>query len=181
MSAPSAPVLGSSCCDGSDASVLVEPRRARKSSGSGSDSGGRRKVCRHYLTKTCKYGVIGDGCNFSHPKKCRKYLTHGDKSSRGCTKGKKCDFFHPPLCWSSVKTGECTREKCKFQHVRGTKLVRGACPETLAKIPSTGSNTGQVLASGRGIEASGAKPQAREQRDSVRWPLSQMRGSIFQS
>ena len=101
MSAPSAPVLNSSCCDGSDASVLVELERARKPSGSGSDSEGRRKVCRHYLTKTCKYGVIGDGCNFSHPKKCRT-------SSRGCTKGKKCDFFHPPLCWSSVKTGECT-------------------------------------------------------------------------
>ena len=69
-----------------------------------------------------------------------------------------------------MKTGECTREKCKFQHVRGTKLVRGARPETLARISSTGSDTGQVLASGRGIEASGAKLPAREQRDCVRWP-----------
>ena len=33
-SAPSAPVLNSSCCDESDASVLVEPKRARMPSGS---------------------------------------------------------------------------------------------------------------------------------------------------
>ena len=78
-----------------------------------------------------------------------------------------------------MNTGECTREKCNFQHVRGTKLVRGARPETLARISSTGSSTGHVLASGREIEASGTKPRRENSRTVFGGPLSRIRGSIF--
>ena len=57
-------------------------------------------------------------------KKCNKFLIHSDKASRECKRGKECPHFHPALSWSAVKSGVCSRERCKFHHTPGTRFGR---------------------------------------------------------
>ena len=40
-----------------------------------------------------------------------------------CTRGGQCDKFHPKMCPTSLKNGECLRESCKLRHVKGTRRV----------------------------------------------------------
>ena len=61
------------------------------------------------------------GCHFTHPKKCYDFIRFGRKGDKGCLKGDKCEYYHPPLCHGSATRGVCSREKCKFQHLQGTK------------------------------------------------------------
>ena len=81
----------------------------------------REQICRYYAKGDCKFGRKGEGCPNSHPKPCRKLMKHGTQKSRGCTKGKKCSDWHPNMCLSSLRKGECYDDKCKFRHVKGTK------------------------------------------------------------
>ena len=81
-----------------------------------------KKLCKFYASKMCKYGLKGIGCSFDHPKKCVKFVNHGDRSNRGCKRGKDCSLFHPRLCWASVNKGVCSKEGCKFHHIKGTKF-----------------------------------------------------------
>ena len=83
----------------------------------------QKSVCRYYKNGTCKYGGKGTGCPFDHPKKCWKFMAHGEKNSRGCRKGSKCDLYHPPMCRSSLSSGVCSKNECKLNHVRGTKIT----------------------------------------------------------
>lgn len=87
-----------------------------------SDNRRRTRVCKYYKTKSCKHGSIGTGCKFSHPKKCIKFLKHGEKAG-GCKKKGDCQLYHPPLCWNSVNHGTCYRKKCAYHHLQGTKLT----------------------------------------------------------
>ena len=88
----------------------------------------KKGICRFYKLRTCKHGPTGKGCPFSHPKKCSNFLKHGDKAG-GCKKGRSCDLYHPPLCWSSAKFGACDRKDCKFQHLQGTKRTPRQAPQ----------------------------------------------------
>ena len=81
-----------------------------------------KKLCKYYVSRKCKHGVKGVGCSYDHPKKCLKFVSYGDKSSRGCKKGKKCSFYHPPLCYNAMNEGYCSRESCKYHHVKGTRF-----------------------------------------------------------
>ena len=85
-------------------------------------------ICKHYRTGRCKFGVSGkkDGsCPYSHPKACTKFLTNGSRSRGGCTKGSSCRLFHPSMCHSSMQERNCTRENCKFMHIKGTQRSTG--------------------------------------------------------
>ena len=53
------------------------------------------KICRFYQKGTCRHGLKGQDCKFSHPKPCKKLMTHGTKASYGCNLGKKCSDFTP--------------------------------------------------------------------------------------
>ena len=89
----------------------------------------RKGVCKHYLTKSCKYGPKGVGCGFDHPRKCIRFMKHGDKSNRGCKKGKNCERAHPKLCWKARDEGVCDRgANCKFHHIKGTRTQRESNP-----------------------------------------------------
>ena len=57
---------------------------------------------------------------FEHPKLCFKYIKHGDRRA-GCKEGSNCNYVHPKLC-NSYKSGVCSREKCHFFHIKGTKI-----------------------------------------------------------
>ena len=98
-----------------------------------SDNRRRTRVCKFYKTSSCKHGVNGTGCKFSHPKKCIKFLKHGEKAG-GCKKKGECERYHPPLCWNSVNYGTCHHKKCTFHHLRGTKFIPREEPQ--ADVPA---------------------------------------------
>jgi hypothetical protein len=82
----------------------------------------RNNICSFYRKGTCRYGVSGRGCPKEHPKPCRKLLQHGTKTPHGCTLGRdRCDKFHPKMCPSSIRKGECYNTNCGLKHVAGTK------------------------------------------------------------
>lgn len=96
-----------------------------KNSSSDSDSDNEKKMCSFFKQGTCRYGISGRSggtCKFIHRKVCNPYRLYGD-TKKGCRK-KKCDYWHPPLCYKSVNSGECYKEKCRFWHLKGTYRIR---------------------------------------------------------
>jgi hypothetical protein len=89
-------------------------------------NGDSTKVCPRYKTRNCPHGkdgkelVEGVSCPLRHPKLCHKYCGQGTNSRYGCTKGKRCEFFHPRLCRNSLKDKHCPVEDCTFTHLKGT-------------------------------------------------------------
>ena len=97
------------------------PRVHRKSGDTHIKPGGADKpICRHYKKGNCRFGRVGKDCPNSHPRPCRRLLSHGTHPTRGCTKGDTCEQFHPVMCESSLK-GKCSQADCKKPHVRGTR------------------------------------------------------------
>jgi len=77
-------------------------------------------LCKFHSRGSCRHGINGNGCNYSHPEVCRKFTNHGTRQPRGCNRGKKCKFLHPLMCIDSLRRGECLNQRCGFRHV-GTK------------------------------------------------------------
>ena len=82
------------------------------------------RICRYYKQGTCKFGRKGAECPFTHPKACRKLLSHGNKGPRGCKEGQKCQDFHPRMCNTSITNGTCYNQNCVYVHVKGTKRYK---------------------------------------------------------
>lgn len=80
-----------------------------------------RKNCPLYLENICPHGISGRGCNFKHPKRCFKYSSYGEDQQDGCTRGRRCWFFHPRLCQNSIQMGMCLNKSCKDIHLLETK------------------------------------------------------------
>ena len=78
------------------------------------------QMCQHYSKKRCKHGISGKDCKFLHPKPCNKFMRHGTRRGRGCSLGKKCTRFHPPMCQSSIIHNQCFTFDCPLNHVKGT-------------------------------------------------------------
>ena len=72
------------------------------------------KVCGFYSRSCCKFGSKGEGCSYSHPNKCFKWLKRG---LAGCSKGADCEYYHIKLCKSAAKGADCTNDKCTLPHV----------------------------------------------------------------
>ena len=49
-----------------------------------------------------------------------KYGPKSKKNANGCDVS-TCTEFHPKICPSSLKKGECSASKCPFSHLKGTK------------------------------------------------------------
>ena len=89
-------------------------------------------ICRYYSQGRCKYGISGrkDGqCPYKHPKPCQKFITNGDRRQRGCTRGSQCRSFHPKMCQLSLRERICSREDCKYMHIRGTRRSEPTQPQ----------------------------------------------------
>ena len=102
-----------------------ETNKARR--GEMKDNGKKSQICKFYKNGTCKHGLKGKECNYTHPKMCRNFTQHGTQHPRGCNLGIKCKDFHPKMCFDSLRKGECFSESCRFAHVKGTKRQ----PETV--------------------------------------------------
>lgn len=86
-----------------------------------------REICPLYKKNQCPHGasgkfrVNGEACQHPHPRKCLNFCRYGNKSGRGCQKGRSCPKYHPILCKFSVRNGECRKQDCTFTHLRHTK------------------------------------------------------------
>ena len=78
-------------------------------------------ICRYFRRGTCRHGLRGTECKFTHPQMCRKYLQHGTRQPTGCNLGKRCKFFHPLMCMDSLRKSECYNDDCTYHHVKGTR------------------------------------------------------------
>ena len=97
------------------------------------------KICPMYLENTCPHGISGKGCTFNHPARCNRYSKFGEDNRRGCTRGRKCWYFHPRLCQNSVTMKMCLTKTCKETHLVGTR--RSAPRDEHYKGPFQDSNT----------------------------------------
>ena len=69
----------------------------------------------------CRYGLVGRGCKYIHPKPCSRLMEHGTKGKNGCKKGEKCHKFHPGICKHSLARHECFNNSCRYFHIKGTR------------------------------------------------------------
>jgi hypothetical protein len=94
------------------------------------------QMCKFYKKGKCRYGKE---CRNEHPKFCKKFIKHGilKFSPQGCDR--KCGKPHPDACRDSLRTKECTRENCRFYHIKGTNARQSKDPakETKGKIAIT--------------------------------------------
>ena len=77
-------------------------------------------LCKYYLRRECQFGRVGKDCKFHHPKICQLFSKNGDRRG-GCKRGRDCKDYHPKVCHESMERKECTRGKCRFYHLNGTK------------------------------------------------------------
>ena len=83
----------------------------------------RKDICFEYKFDKCPH-EDGIGCQNRHPKKCQAFCDFGHKAldKKGC-ETQKCELMHPKLCRNSTKFRECYHRQCRFQHLKGTKIV----------------------------------------------------------
>ena len=128
------------------------------SNSNGADNSKKNQtICRFFLRRNCKHGIVGKNCDFQHPKLCHKFTKNGDKNG-GCKKT-QCKFFHPNLCRSSLKERKCLKKNCRFFHLNGTQR------EESSKItnPSNVTNKDQPASENR-VTVSSSYSQAVRQR-----------------
>ena len=81
----------------------------------------KNKICSYFIKGICKHGISGKNCIFNNPKICKRLMKHGTKAKIGCNKGKKCDYYHPRMCPTSITKLECFDRSWQFYHIKGTK------------------------------------------------------------
>ena len=105
-----------------------ESRRAEESRRMTADK--EKEVCKAFkFGGKCPHGMNGmrkynqyERRNKTHPKVCNKLLAHGTRGIQGCD-GRNCEKYHPKMCYSSMKTKVCTKEKCSYWHCKGTSFA----------------------------------------------------------
>lgn len=156
-----------------DTMTLQETRasNAESSHDSSAEKGSQHKsetTCRYFRRGTCKHGIRGDDCRFSHPQMCRKFLQHGTRQPNGCKLGKKCKQFHPLMCMDSLKKSECLNDQCTYHHIKGTRRQPKVAknnqnpqtpstvpkePTEAEKLPESNNQTGNFLEALRLLKA----------------------------
>ena len=107
---------------GNGANQVESPLQLANDPVSNQKSSPESQTCKYYLRGVCKHGKKGTKCTFAHPAYCFKYTNKADLPG-GCKKGKECQYAHPRLCWSYKKDKICSRNNCRFYHIKGTKLA----------------------------------------------------------
>lgn len=118
---------------------------------------GSTHICKYYRRGGYRYGVMGRDCNFSHPKACPRFVTHGPFGDKGCKLGMKCSIFHPTACRSSVSTCKCFSETCCYLYIKGTKR-RDAPPQDNSYNGAQSRTPPQAPASGTPMHPDSGQP-----------------------
>ena len=84
----------------------------------------KRQICPKLLEGNCPHGAAGKDCDFTHKKKCQRFINYGTQAmhSYGCKFGNRCHFIHPHLCKNSISLNACYNEKCTLAHLKSTRL-----------------------------------------------------------
>ena len=81
-------------------------------------------TCILFMKGKCQHGISGNRlvdnrkCQYSHPKKCRKYLQYGSGGRLGCKWGRECNKLHPFICRNSRQGRKCNNRECTYVHPR---------------------------------------------------------------
>ena len=83
----------------------------------------KNQVCPKLLEGICPHGAVGKDCEFTHKKKCHRFINFGSQDNHrgGCKFGEDCFNLHPKLCQNSVSMNTCYNENCKLVHLKFTK------------------------------------------------------------
>ena len=123
-------------------------------------------TCRYFRKGSCKHGMKGRECRYTHPKVCSKFTQHGTRKDRGCNLGKRCKYFHPQMCLESLRKGQCFSTKCPFNHIKGTKRHPSVIDNKVESVsPQSQIKTTDVLPSPDKNEDSKQKQDDHKQYD----------------
>ena len=123
-------------------------------------------TCRYFRKGSCKHGMKGRECRYTHPKVCSKFTQHGTRKDRGCNLGKRCKYFHPQMCLESLRKGQCFSTKCPFNHIKGTKRHPSVIENKVESVsPQSQIKTTDVLPSPDKNEDSKQKQDDHKQYD----------------
>ena len=81
-------------------------------------------TCILFMKGKCQHGISGNRlvdnrkCQYSHPKKCKKYLQYGSGGRLGCKWGRECNKLHPFICRNSRQGRKCNNRECTYVHPR---------------------------------------------------------------
>ena len=128
------------------------------------------EACKFYRNGRCRFGKE---CRRAHPKFCPTFVKYGPKSlnPRGCDGN--CAKLHPNVCRQSLRTKECTREDCRFYHLKGTCRNKANNPDN-----STQKNENRKKHTPREGPTQTPWEQPNPQREGTG---NQEQGSVFQS
>jgi len=104
--------------DGGDFEETREQKRKKKKEEKRAAKEEQKEKCKFFLRNKCKYGVSGEKCPFFHPRRCSKWMKAGKE---GC---KKCDLFHPAICYGSINHKKCEKAVCTYIHLPGTVRIK---------------------------------------------------------
>jgi hypothetical protein len=106
----------------------------------------KTRICSKYKVGKCPHGIRGNKviegnkCDKEHPKRCFKFCAFGNKGKQCCTKGDKCEYYHPVLCKFSMRKKVCTNKDCTYVHLKGTKRTEQSAKSQTknenSKVPS---------------------------------------------
>ena len=120
----------------------------------------QRPMCKFFLRSRCKHGIYGKDCKYQHKKVCRKFLSHGRHSKYGCNKGQYCDYFHVKMCFNSLNQRVCTKQECRFSHIKGTKRSEENLSTYEQQVPNHPGNVGNVSSSEAPTSERSSNPNA---------------------
>ena len=136
----------------------------------------RSDTCNGYKHGNCPHGLNGkrvvDGakCSKAHPHHCYRWRKAGSDSSRGCTEGKNCRYFHPIVCKLSAKGQRCDREGCSYMHVQLAPRLK---KKSTISDQKTASRTALYAKSARGRAKKDTKVTMIQEKDFYRALQSQ--------
>ena len=141
--------LGGNDSASNDGSRVENTSEGKEDKKSGKSSPKFENVCEAYKKKACPHGRKGDklvngvACSKNHPVACIRYVSHGtiSRARGGCSKGKDCQYYHPPICRSSEKKRECLDPDCDRIHLKHTRRKPAPAAVTEVKKEKAGTSS----------------------------------------
>ena len=117
----------------------ADPKNGPDPKPNSTDARKSNSICKFYVKGKCRHN---ENCRFEHPKICFKFRSFGIKehNEKGCD-DENCSFLHPNACRDSLKTKTCTRQDCRFYHLKGTKIISKNIKQNSSQIYNASHKT----------------------------------------